>query len=95
MGSAEPIASSPISRSPELQWVPRSDGKFADGAGKSTLLRILSGRLPNVNLDPKTICLNQQSLMSTTQLRKLCGFVTQNDNLLPLLTVRETLLFSS
>ena len=45
------------------------------------------------DFDPKSILINNQTMKSPEQLRKLCGFVTQEDNLLPLLTVRETLMF--
>lgn len=65
------------------------------GTGKSTLLRILSGRIKDKNFDPKTISINDQWITSPSQLRKICGFVTQEDNLLPLLTVKETLMFSA
>ncbi|KAJ3676260.1 hypothetical protein LUZ60_003672 [Juncus effusus] len=63
------------------------------GAGKSTLLRIISGRVKNSN--PKSISFNDQIMSKPSRLRKLCGFVTQEDNLLPLLTVKETLMFSA
>ncbi|KAG9459588.1 hypothetical protein H6P81_004096 [Aristolochia fimbriata] len=65
------------------------------GAGKSTLLRIISGRIKNSDFDPKCISLNDHPISSPTQLRRICGFVTQEDNLLPLLTVKETLMFSA
>ncbi|KAL5720086.1 ABC transporter G member 23 [Ranunculus cassubicifolius] len=65
------------------------------GAGKSTLLRIISGRINAHKFDPKSISINDQTVTSPTQLRKICGFVAQEDNLLPLLTVRETLMFSA
>ncbi|CAA6654021.1 unnamed protein product [Spirodela intermedia] len=64
------------------------------GAGKSTLLRFVSGRLRNSGSEPGSVSFNDR-VMSPTQLRKLCGYVTQDDNLLPLLTVEETLLFTS
>ncbi|KAF9592228.1 hypothetical protein IFM89_012804 [Coptis chinensis] len=65
------------------------------GAGKSTLLRIISGRIRNKEFDPKTISLNDRPITSPTQLRRICGYVAQEDNLLPLLTVKETLMFSA
>lgn len=65
------------------------------GAGKSTLLRIISGRVKNSDFDPKAISFNDQPVLKLSRLRKLCGFVTQEDNLLPLLTVKETLMFSA
>ncbi|KAF8719914.1 hypothetical protein HU200_024678 [Digitaria exilis] len=67
------------------------------GAGKSTLLRILSGRGTGSELsNPGTaVSLNGHAITSRSKLRRLCGFVTQDDNLLPLLTVRETILFAA
>jgi ABC-type multidrug transport system ATPase subunit len=65
------------------------------GAGKSTLLRIISGRVRNSDFDPKSVYFNEQPMSKPNRLRKLCGFVTQEDNLLPLLTVKETLTFSA
>ncbi|KAG1331830.1 ABC transporter G family member 23 [Cocos nucifera] len=65
------------------------------GAGKSTLLHIISGRVESSNFDPRSISLNERFITSPNQLRKICGFVTQEDNLLPLLTVKETLVFSA
>lgn len=65
------------------------------GTGKSTLLRIISGRVKENRFDPKTISINDRLVSCPAQLRKLCGFVAQEDNLLPLLTVKETLMFSA
>ncbi|KZV51751.1 hypothetical protein F511_11439 [Dorcoceras hygrometricum] len=65
------------------------------GTGKSTLLRIVSGRVNNTDFDPKSIALNDHAITSQVQLRKICGFVAQEDTLLPLLTVKETLVFSA
>ncbi|CAJ1942931.1 unnamed protein product [Sphenostylis stenocarpa] len=65
------------------------------GTGKSTLLRIIAGRVKGEDFDPKSISINDQPMTSPAQLRKTCGFVAQEDNLLPMLTVRETLLFSA
>ncbi|CAN6337758.1 unnamed protein product [Urochloa humidicola] len=67
------------------------------GAGKSTLLRILSGRGTGseISAKPGTVSLNGHAVTSRARLRRLCGFVTQDDNLLPLLTVRETILFAA
>lgn len=66
------------------------------GAGKSTLLRILSGRGTGAEIaKPPTVSINGHAVTSRAQLRRLCGFVTQEDNLLPLLTVRETILFAA
>ncbi|XP_040379778.1 ABC transporter G family member 23 [Oryza brachyantha] len=66
------------------------------GAGKSTLLRILSGRGTGGEIaKPGTVSVNGHAVASRAQLRRMCGFVTQDDNLLPLLTVRETILFAA
>ncbi|CAN6485947.1 unnamed protein product [Victoria cruziana] len=65
------------------------------GVGKSTLLRIVAGRAGAGGFDPGAISVNGDPVRSCSQLRKLCGFITQDDNLLPLLTVRETLMFSA
>lgn len=65
------------------------------GTGKSSLLRIISGRVKAKDFDPKSVLINGRCMASTAQLRKICGFVTQEDNLLPLLTVKETLMFSA
>lgn len=65
------------------------------GTGKSTLLRIVSGRVRDKDFDPKTIFLNNSAVASPAQLRNICGFVAQEDDLLPLLTVRESLMFSA
>ncbi|XP_042459235.1 ABC transporter G family member 23-like [Zingiber officinale] len=66
------------------------------GAGKSTLLRVISGRAgASSSTAAASISLGGRQLSSAVHLRKLCGFVTQEDNLLPLLTVRETLAFSA
>ncbi|KAL0375258.1 UNVERIFIED_CONTAM: ABC transporter G family member 23 [Sesamum radiatum] len=65
------------------------------GTGKSTLLRIVSGRIKDRDLDPKSIKINDSAITSQAQLRKICGFVAQEDTLFPLLTVKETLTFSA
>ncbi|KAK7333872.1 hypothetical protein VNO80_30652 [Phaseolus coccineus] len=65
------------------------------GTGKSTLLRIMAGRVKDQEFDPKSISINDQPMTNPAHLRKICGFVAQEDNLLPMLTVRETLLFSA
>ncbi|KAL2533799.1 ABC transporter G family member 23 [Abeliophyllum distichum] len=65
------------------------------GTGKSTLLRVVSGRVRDRDFDPKSISLNDHAITSQAQLRKVCGFVAQEDTLLPLLTVKETLMFSA
>ncbi|XP_048431131.1 ABC transporter G family member 23 [Pyrus x bretschneideri] len=65
------------------------------GTGKSTLLRIISGRVKDKDFDSKCVSINNREITSPAQLRKICGFVTQEDNLLPLLTVKETLMFTA
>ncbi|CAO2832948.1 unnamed protein product [Amaranthus hypochondriacus] len=63
------------------------------GTGKSTLLRLISGRVKEKAYNPNTISLNNQPITSPNQLRHLFGYVAQDDYLLPLLTVKETLMF--
>ncbi|XP_044483658.1 ABC transporter G family member 23 [Mangifera indica] len=65
------------------------------GTGKSSLLRIISGRIREKDFDAKSIAINDHPIISPFQLRKICGFVAQEDDLLPLLTVKETLMFSA
>ncbi|KAL8204521.1 hypothetical protein R6Q57_010144 [Mikania cordata] len=66
------------------------------GSGKSSLLHFISGRVRNNTLDPKTtISLNDFPITNPSQMKKICGFVAQEDNLLPLLTVKETLMYSA
>ncbi|XP_025885858.1 ABC transporter G family member 23 isoform X2 [Solanum lycopersicum] len=65
------------------------------GTGKSTLLRVISGRVSDKEFDPKSIYLNDHAVTTPAQLRNICGYVAQEDNLLPLLTVKETLMFSA
>ncbi|KAI3511377.1 hypothetical protein L1887_18530 [Cichorium endivia] len=66
------------------------------GSGKSSLLHFISGRVRDNTLDPKTtISLNDFPITSASQMKKICGFVAQEDNLLPLLTVKETLMYSA
>ncbi|KAL3640671.1 ABC transporter G member 23 [Castilleja foliolosa] len=65
------------------------------GTGKSSLLRILSGRVRDRDFDPKCIKLNDRKITSQAHMRKICGFVAQDDILFPLLTVKETLMFSA
>ncbi|XP_050375574.1 ABC transporter G family member 23 [Argentina anserina] len=65
------------------------------GTGKSTLLRIISGRVKDEDYNPNSVCINDHQITSPAQLRKICGFVAQEDNLLPLLTVKETFLFTA
>ncbi|CAL1363074.1 unnamed protein product [Linum trigynum] len=65
------------------------------GTGKSTLLRVIAGRVRNHEFDTNAISINGRRISSPSQLKKICGFVAQDDNLLPLLTVRETLMYSA
>ncbi|CAK9184386.1 unnamed protein product [Ilex paraguariensis] len=91
--------SKPINILKSVSFVARSSEIHAivgpSGTGKSTLLRIISGRLRDRDFDAKSVSLNDFSINSPAQLRKICGFVAQEDNLLPLLTVKETLMFSA
>lgn len=67
------------------------------GTGKSTLLNVLSGRALGVkkNFDVKAISINDRHVVDPSQLRRICGFVQQEDSLLPMLTVKETLMFGA
>lgn len=62
------------------------------GAGKSTLLEILAGKITPST--PPTILINRRPV-EKPDFRRMSGYVTQKDTLFPLLTVRETLLFSA
>ncbi|XP_010911492.2 ABC transporter G family member 5 [Elaeis guineensis] len=62
------------------------------GAGKSTLLEIVAGKLTPPS--PPTILINRK-VVDKSDFRKISGYVTQRDMLFPLLTVRETLMFSA
>uniref|UniRef100_A0A7N0VDP4 ABC transporter domain-containing protein n=1 Tax=Kalanchoe fedtschenkoi TaxID=63787 RepID=A0A7N0VDP4_KALFE len=89
--------STPVKILDSVSFVARSSELLAivgaSGTGKSTLLRIMSGRVKE--FDPKSILLNNHPVNSPSEMKKICGFVAQEDNLLPLLTVRETLMFSA
>ncbi|CAM6010735.1 unnamed protein product, partial [Sphagnum balticum] len=61
------------------------------GSGKTTLLNALAGRL-HKNLSG-TISFNGLSFSSS--LKRRMGFVTQDDVMFPMLTVRESLLFAA
>lgn len=65
------------------------------GTGKSTLIRVIAGRVKDHGFDPKCISIDYRQMTSPSQLRKICGFVAQEDNLLPLLTVKETLMYGA
>lgn len=89
----------PISILKSVSFTARSSEILAvvgpSGTGKSTLLRVVSGRVRDKDFDPKSIMINHNVVASQPQLRKICGFVAQEDTLFPLLTVRETLSFSA
>ncbi|XP_048234870.1 ABC transporter G family member 10 [Ricinus communis] len=63
------------------------------GAGKTTLLEILAGRVSCGEVSDRVLVNNKP--MDAKQFRRLSGYVTQNDALFPLLTVRETLMYSA
>ncbi|XP_047983915.1 ABC transporter G family member 23 [Salvia hispanica] len=89
----------PINILKSVSFVARSSEILAvvgpSGTGKSTLLRIVSGRVRDRDFDPKSIVLNDNIVASQEHLRKICGFIAQEDTLFPLLTVKETLMFSA
>lgn len=89
----------PISILKSVSFIARSSEILAvvgpSGTGKSTLLRIIAGRIKDKNFDPNSICIDDHRMSNPAPLRKICGFVAQEDDLLPLLTVKETLLFSA
>ncbi|KAL3528137.1 hypothetical protein ACH5RR_012793 [Cinchona calisaya] len=61
------------------------------GAGKSSLLEILAGKLTPQNA---SIFVDQKPF-DKSRFKKISGYVTQKDTLFPLLTVRETLMFTA
>ncbi|KAG6433821.1 hypothetical protein SASPL_105439 [Salvia splendens] len=89
----------PINILKSVSFVARSSEILAvvgpSGTGKSTLIRIVSGRVRDRDFDPKIIVLNDSIVPSQEHLRKICGFIAQEDTLFPLLTVKETLMFSA
>ncbi|XWS71252.1 hypothetical protein CRYUN_Cryun03dG0122600 [Craigia yunnanensis] len=89
----------PVEILKSVSFVARSSEILAiigpSGTGKSSLLRIISGRVNDKDFDPCSISINDHRMTSPAKLRKICGFVAQEDNLLPLLTIRETLMFSA
>ncbi|KAL3681208.1 hypothetical protein R1sor_024164 [Riccia sorocarpa] len=62
------------------------------GSGKTTLLDALAGRIHRRSLEG-TILVNGKPIDS--KFKRISGYVTQEDALFPLLTVRETLMFSA
>ncbi|KAF5744910.1 ABC-2 type transporter family protein [Tripterygium wilfordii] len=89
----------PINILKSVSFVARSSEILAivgpSGTGKSTLLQIISGRVKDKDFDQNCISINDHRITSPAQLRKTCGFVAQEDDLLPLLTVKETLMYSA
>ncbi|KAG0452518.1 hypothetical protein HPP92_025182 [Vanilla planifolia] len=65
------------------------------GAGKSTLLELLAGRRSLRPPNSSCILLDGRPILSKLAFRRISAFVPQRDSLFPLLTVRETLLFSA
>lgn len=63
------------------------------GAGKSTLLEVLAGRI-KPGSGSGSILVNGQP-MDMQHFRRISGYVMQDDALFPMLTVRETLMFSA
>ncbi|CAI7901569.1 unnamed protein product [Closterium sp. NIES-54] len=63
------------------------------GAGKSTLLDCIGGRIQGGRLRGSILVNGQR--MSTDELRRISGYVQQDDALFPHLTPRESLLFSA
>lgn len=63
------------------------------GAGKTTLLDILAGMIPPSRVSGH-VFVNEQK-MDAREFRRVSGYVTQDDALFPLLTVRETLMYSA
>ncbi|KAJ7014623.1 ABC transporter G family member 10-like [Populus alba x Populus x berolinensis] len=63
------------------------------GAGKTTLLEILAGKISSCKVSGQVLVNSQP--MNAKHFRRLSGFVTQDDSLFPLLTVKETLLYSA
>ena len=66
------------------------------GGGKTSLLNALANRLPsNATASSGKILFNGKERRSKSFYEKYCGYVTQQDFLLPYLTVRETLNFAA
>lgn len=63
------------------------------GAGKTTLLEILGGEISPRKVSGKVL-VNGCSIHPEF-FRRICGFVTQDDALFPLLSVEETLMYSA
>ncbi|ERN16276.1 ABC transporter G family member 23 [Amborella trichopoda] len=65
------------------------------GAGKSSLLHLISGRACQTSQLTRGAILLNGLHVSAALLRHTCGFVPQQDALLPLLTVQETLIYAA
>ncbi|ERN13913.1 ABC transporter G family member 10 [Amborella trichopoda] len=63
------------------------------GAGKSTLLEILAGKVSPGSFSGEVL-VNRKPI-DGSRLRRISGYVTQDDALFPLLTVEETLMYSA
>ncbi|XP_058779553.1 ABC transporter G family member 10 [Vicia villosa] len=63
------------------------------GAGKTTLLEILAGRIPSCKVSGQVLVNHMP--MDVNRFRRESGHVAQEDALFPLLTVRETLMYSA
>lgn len=63
------------------------------GAGKTTLLEILAGRIPACKVSGQVLVNHKP--MNVNRFRRESGHVAQEDALFPLLTVRETLMYSA
>ena len=63
------------------------------GAGKTTLLDVIAGRKTQGTLEGKIFVGEKKS--SSKVLKSCAAYVEQFDNLLPTLTVRETLLYAA
>ncbi|KAJ7948730.1 ABC transporter-like protein [Quillaja saponaria] len=63
------------------------------GAGKTTLLEILAGRISPCEVSGQVL-VNERPI-DVNHFRRASGFVTQDEALFPLLTVKETLMYSA
>lgn len=63
------------------------------GSGKTTLLDILAGMIPLNNVCGHVLV--NEMKMSAKHFRRISGYVIQEEDLFPLLTVEETLMFSA
>merc|ERR1712232_1141921 len=64
----------------------------SSGAGKTTFLNVLAQQVPPQGTQTGTIYIDGQE-MTKNLFRKHCGYVRQDDVLLPNLSVRETIEF--